>query len=750
MFPPSGDVTLAIARELAVPLPLAQVLVNRGVTLSGARAFLQPETVPIPAAVAEFPGLAACIDRLAAALNGGEAIAICGDYDVDGMTSTALLLRTFWQLGGRASYEIPSRMTEGYGINERIVSDLHARGVGVIVTVDNGIAAIAPIALAVSLGMTVVVTDHHDVPAELPPTPYILNPKLLPPTSPYGAIAGVGVAYVLGLGLAERFGMADALAQPLLDLFTLGTIADLASLTGINRVLVQRGLQGLSRSPIVGIQALMAVACPDAIATDKPETVGFRLGPRINAIGRIGDPQTVIELLTTADRAIADHLAQTCEQVNRHRQALCQRIESEAIAYVDGVGLDVVTARVLILVDREVQAWLNPDREGESWHHGVIGIVAARLVERYGAPVFLGSLEQGDRLRFSVRGIPEFHVFESLEILKDLRTSGGGHRAAGGFTLPLCHLEETRSRLKRFALEQQVAAEHICPLVTVDAQLPLAEISPLLWQHLERLQPCGMGNAEPVFWAENVTVRSQQQRKQSLSLELVDDQGTQWRAVAWRWAHFLPLPSPLDVAYKLRMNEWQQRRTLELELVGVRLTRAWQPTLTLPRAPQSGRSAQWYDLQQAARPLPRPLLLYGQDRPAEKFPGDVDCDRPRRHYHGLVLWTLPPSLEHLRWLLAIAQPQAIYLGRHVPAIPAIVPLTEHLIRDCYMEASLPLLELSQKYWVSPRVILACLRSLGLPCADYPPTGTPGAEWAAMEAWYRSAAAELAPQLSFHD
>ncbi len=295
IFSPQPDLSREIADSTGLSPIIAQVLLNRGInTTEAAKVFLDPELEDLPDPKQEFPDLIKSIDRIELAIKNGDRITICGDYDVDGMTSTALLIRTLRLLGGNVEYEIPSRMTEGYGINARIVQDCRDRDVKLIITVDNGIAAYEAIALAESLNISVIVTDHHEVPedpSKIPPATAILNPKYkVDPNSPYAAIAGVGVAYVLALELSDRIGKRDELENPLLELFTLGTIADLASLTGINRRLVKKGLRLLSQSKVIGIIALINET---GIAKDKqtglkPEAIGFGLGPRINAI-ELGD-----------------------------------------------------------------------------------------------------------------------------------------------------------------------------------------------------------------------------------------------------------------------------------------------------------------------------------------------------------------------------------------------------------------------------------------------------------------------------
>ncbi|MGL5033232.1 MAG: single-stranded-DNA-specific exonuclease RecJ, partial [Microcystaceae cyanobacterium] len=293
--------TLSKATNLS-PL-LGQVLFNRGITTAElAQVYCQPENQTLPDPLLEFPDLIKSVELLVKAIKEEEKIAICGDYDADGMTSTALLLRALRHLGADVDYAIPSRMKDGYGINERIVTEFAESGIGLILTVDNGISAYQAIALAVELGLQVIITDHHDLPEILPPADAILNPKLLPTISPYCGLAGVGVAYVLAIATAQKLGKIKGLTEILLELYTLGTIADLAPLVGVNRRWLKRGLKRLPHSQIKGVQALIQLAgVTEGKKALKPDDIGFRLGPRINAIGRIGDPQIVIELLTTED-----------------------------------------------------------------------------------------------------------------------------------------------------------------------------------------------------------------------------------------------------------------------------------------------------------------------------------------------------------------------------------------------------------------------------------------------------------------
>ncbi|BFM39999.1 single-stranded-DNA-specific exonuclease RecJ [Synechocystis sp. LKSZ1] len=560
---PPADAVQAISQATGLAPLLAQVLVNRGITHPAqAAVFRDPEALALPNPLTEFPDLEKSVELLSQAIQEKLPVAICGDYDADGMTSTALLLRALRFLGGQVDYAIPSRMTDGYGINERIVREFAEAGIKLILTVDNGISAYGAIALAVELGLTVIITDHHDLPEILPPAQAILNPKLLPATSLYHGLAGVGVAYILAVTTAQRLGQLTGLTSQLLELYTLGTIADLAPLVGVNRRWLKRGLRLLPQSQILGVQALIKVANIQVGQKSlQPDDIGFQLGPRINAVGRIGNPQWVIELLTTTNPDLAQEQAQRCEETNRQRQTLCETIEQEAIKLIESTPLLWQEDRVLLVV--------HPH-----WHHGVIGIVASRLVERYGVPVFIATEEGEGQIRGSARGTEEFHIYEALDRCKDLLGKFGGHRAAGGFSLAAANLEAFQQRLRTFAHEH-LQPEQLRPLVKIDAEARFADLTFELRQQIDQLQPWGIGNEFPVFWTPQVRLLEQRRvgkEQKHLQLTLTDGPGQiKLKGIAWRWGEYAPLPACLDLAYKLQVNDYRGEKTLQLEIVGCRL-----------------------------------------------------------------------------------------------------------------------------------------------------------------------------------
>ena len=527
------------------------VLQRRGVqSQEELQNLLQPD--PAPEAKAHFPDLEIAVQRLLQACREGQALAVCGDYDADGMTSTALLVGVLSRLGAKPQAAIPSRQSEGYGLNAAMVERLAEQGVKLLVTVDNGISAREALERAEGLGLEVIVTDHHTIPPQRPPLLALLHPALTPPSSPYRGLAGVGLAYVLAAAVAERLRNPQAL-RTALDLFCIGTIADMAPLTGVNRRWLQEGLPQLHRSLLPGLRALAELAGLEDRPIDS-QGVGFRLAPRLNAVGRLADPQLAVELLTTADADRALELAERCEQLNRQRRELCDGIEAEANALVEADG-DQRPAFLLLAQNH--------------WHHGVIGIVAARLVERWGLPVALLAGEGNGRLRSSVRAPEGFAVDAALQACADLLERFGGHPAAGGFTVQATQVAALHERLNGLANDWLAGREHAL-VVRPEALLPLEQIDRDFLQQLRRLEPFGAANPSPLFWARHCKVKRQRLlRGGHLLLELAVPTGS-LSAIAWRWSGPEPSSPTLDLAFRLKEDHWQGQPRLQLELEALR------------------------------------------------------------------------------------------------------------------------------------------------------------------------------------
>lgn len=537
--------------QLPLPLPLRTLLLRRGLSEAQVADLLNPPE--LPDACSHFPDLPIAVDRICQACENGEALAVCGDYDADGMTSTALLLRALEPLGAKAEPAIPSRMDEGYGLNPAMVDRLHAQGIRLLVTVDNGVAAEEALSRARALSMDVIVTDHHTIPEPRPWMTALLHPATTPKDSPYRGLAGVGLAYVLASSVAERLGRMEAI-QVARDLFCIGTVADMAPLTGANRRWLLEGLATLHRSRCEGLMALQRLAG----LGDTPlnaEDIGFQLAPRINAVGRLGDPVLVVELLTESDPGKTMALARRCDDLNRQRRDLCDAIEAEATALVDSDAEGRIPPFLLLAQSH--------------WHHGVIGIVAARLMERYHRPVALLAGDGEGKLRASARAPQGFAVDQALTSCADLLDRFGGHPAAGGFTVQASQVHALHDRLNQLTepwLNQQGTGRPVRP----EACLKLQEINWDLWDALETLTPHGVGHPAPLFWSRGCAVVDWRALNGGHLAVTLEQGGHQRRAVAWRCPPLNPMPTLVDVAYELKRNVWRGERRLQLELKALR------------------------------------------------------------------------------------------------------------------------------------------------------------------------------------
>ena len=541
----------ALATSTGLPPELVAVLMRRGLQSGAALTALLKPAKP-PRAERHFADLGKAVERLQQACRQNEPLAICGDYDADGMTSTALLLGVLQRLGARPTAAIPSRMDDGYGLNSAMVERLAANGIRLLITVDNGVSARDALERAEALGVEVILTDHHTLPEQLPPHLALLHPAVTPEGSAYRGLAGVGLAYVLAVAIAEAMGDRQELTKAL-NLFCIGTIADMAPLQGVNRRWLNDGLPRLAATRLPGLRALLQLAGLEGQAIDA-QAVGFQLAPRINAVGRLGDPALVVELLTTDDEDRALELARQCEALNRQRRELCDAIEAEALALLDADGDQ--RSPFLLLAQNH-------------WHHGVIGIVAARLVERFGQPVALLAGEGNGRLRASVRAPRGFAVDQALSACGHHLERFGGHPAAGGFTVlaeKLAALHDDLNQLTAPWLVQQGGGVAVEP----EALLPLERIDLSFWQQLQRLEPFGSGHNAPIFWSRNCRVLEQTcLRGGHLQLQLGQGKA-RVRAMGWRWQGCADLPEQVDVAYKLVLDRWQERSRLQLDLVGLR------------------------------------------------------------------------------------------------------------------------------------------------------------------------------------
>jgi single-stranded-DNA-specific exonuclease len=531
------------------PPLLRQVLFNRGyATPVEARAYLQAETV-FDTSPFQLKDMERVAKRLQRALAAAEPIAIYGDYDVDGVTATALLVQVLRALGANVRAYIPNRFDEGYGLNVEALETLAAEGVKLVVSVDCGIRSLDEAVRARALGLDLIITDHHHPAEDLPPAYAIINPKQPGDVYPDKDLAGVGVAYKIAQVLLEGGPAADLLAASL-DLVALGTVADLAPLTGENRALVRRGLNQMRSTRRQGLFSLANVAGV-SLASVNATHIGFMLGPRLNAAGRLESALAAYELLTTDQVTLAGDLAVKLDLQNRERQALTRRIQAEA----EALALAEDPEALLLFA-------VHPD-----FNPGVVGLAAARLVEAYYRPAVVG--QRGEEFtRCSCRSIPEFHITDALDRCRDLLVRHGGHAAAAGFTVRNENLEELKSRLKAIAAER-LGSLDLRPTLTADAEVTLADLRPELLKHLDLIQPTGYGNPEAVFVSRGVQVKSSRavgSDGQHLKLTVSDGRLT-FDAIGFRLGHLQAnLPPRLDLMYTFETNVYNGRTSLQLNL----------------------------------------------------------------------------------------------------------------------------------------------------------------------------------------
>ncbi len=556
----------ALARTLAVPLLVARLLWLRGIrTESRARRFLTPRLADLSPPEG-LPHLERATERLARALRTGERIAVCGDYDVDGMTGTALLVRFFRLAGGDVVWSIPDRQKDGYGLSVATVERLEQDGVRVLVTVDNGSTAIDAIRRASALGMDVVITDHHLPGGVLPPAYALVNPQLPGGSEAAQKLCGCGLAFKVAWAIADRLrgrgvdaGQLKAFLRDAMGLVALATVCDVVPLVDENRTLVATGLAALRRSPHPGIQALLEVSQLGRLPLTT-EDVAFKLGPRLNAAGRLSRPDLVVNLLTETDAARCRALARELDEANRTRRKIEQGVLEEA---------DVQARSLLAERDRTALVlW------GDGWHVGVVGIVAARMVDRYSRPAAVIGFD-GDLGRGSCRTPPNVNVHEALGAASEHLEGYGGHAAAAGLDIHVERAGDFRSAFEEAVRKQQ---ELGCARkrLEIDAESAADDWNLDTVQALLRLAPFGSANPEPLFAVRGGAVAGKPRLMGADSAHLsfaLKQRGGAIRVVGFRKASFFDLVAsgqPLDLAVTPMINEWRGTRTAELRLVDLK------------------------------------------------------------------------------------------------------------------------------------------------------------------------------------
>jgi single-stranded-DNA-specific exonuclease len=652
LYPEPIEPSDALLRVAGHPL-VAQILARRGLNApAAARAYLDPDAYE-PARPDELPDLAPAAARLRDAIRRDEEILVWGDFDVDGQTATALLVSALRELGGEARAYIPHRLREGHGIQ---VASLQERlaGVDLLLTCDTGVTEHEAITYARDQGVTVLVTDHHDLPPTLPPADAIVDPRRLPLDHPLRELPGVGVAYKLIQELHRLTGRPPERAEENLDLVALGIVADVATQTGDTRYLLQRGMRRLRQTRRIGLQALMQMAQvnPAHLTTDH---IGFSLGPRLNALGRLGDANLAVELLTTDDLSRARILAAQLEGLNGRRRLLTEQIYAAAQEQI---------ARDPTHLDRHALVLSGP-----RWHPGVIGIVASRLAEAYGRPIVLISEGEDGQGRGSARSVPTsgtqaapgLDIHAAISAVEHLLTGHGGHPGAAGLRLPVERIAEFRRALSRAV--DAIWDRGAVPGLTIDTVLPWNALSLELVDALSALAPFGEGNPPVVLASQRLELVSEQtfgRDRAHRQLTVRDAADTTHRVTWWRGAEHAPPSGLFDLAYLLKASDYRGERSLQIEYIDARVVAAPPVTVAAP-------AIQIID----HRAAPDPACILAQLRAtenvtvwAEGYPPDQSPGLRRDQLEPapvLVIWTPPPGPRELRAALEQVSPQTVYL-----------------------------------------------------------------------------------------
>jgi single-stranded-DNA-specific exonuclease len=615
------------------------------------RAFLDPYSC-IPSSSDEMPGLSLAADRLEEALRKGEKICVWGDFDVDGQTATTILVSALKELGGQVFHHIPVRAVESHGVNLPYLEKVVKSGAELVLTCDTGVTAHDAADYAKHIGIDFIVTDHHDLPPDLPHALAILNPKLLPEAHPMYSLPGVGVAYKLAEELYNRHGRGNASRQHL-DLAALGIVADVAFLKGETRRLLQLGLDLLRRTERLGLQMMLEMAGVEQSYLTE-EHIGFVLAPRLNALGRLDDANQIVEFLTTNDIGRARFFASHLEALNARRKLLTDQVFQAARSQLEA-DPSKLDSPVIIL-------------SHPAWPAGIIGIVAARLVERYNRPAVLLSAPPGEVARGSARSIPEINITAALSKLSDLLVGFGGHPMAAGLSISLESMPEFQRLLPKIVHEMSGGAA-LKNHLPIDAYISLSQVDLELAEAINRLAPFGPGNPPLTLACRDLAIKNSASLGRNgdhITITVEDLEGNRNRVVWWQGAGWELPEGRFDLAFNLRAINYSGKREVQLEWVDAR------PTAAPEIAGSDSASINVLDYRGKPQPLAllknslkvEDSLVWCEGEAAAKLRGmGIPCtDRsgltPCRQ---LVIWTTPPGSEEIQTALASTNPEEVVL-----------------------------------------------------------------------------------------
>src|SRR5437870_9627086 len=555
---PRDNRAAEFAAALGVSPIVAGLLLSRGYGDSASsEKFLKPSLAHLHDPFLML-GMTDAVRRLLHAIDNHEPILIYGDYDVDGTTGTAVLLRALRMLGATAGYHVPHRFTEGYGIQQAALEKALREGYKLVVSVDCGIRAHEPLHWARANGLDIIVTDHHlpDDDEGSPPALAVLNPNQHGCDYPDKNLAGVGVAFKLVHALFRERGK-ESVVPGFLKMVAIGTVADVAKLVGENRAIVALGLSDLPRAVNPGLRALIEIAgCGDEGEMTAYD-LGFRIGPRINAAGRMDAARAVVELFNAKDKEEARRLAEHLDTRNRERKEVQREIFNRAIEEFESSGTDLSLCHAAVIA-------------GDGWHRGVIGLAASKIAERLNRPCVVISLE-GDIGHGSARSIDAYHLFDGLTACRDLLDKFGGHSHAAGLSIRREHIPELRRRLNEHAASC-LTDDDLIPALCIDAEVPASALGFQLSQDLRELEPFGAGNPRPVFITRGWRVMNEPQilKEQHLKMRVAGDDNRPFEAIWWRGVEETEqtpvVNQRLDLAYELEANRWNGEIKLQLNV----------------------------------------------------------------------------------------------------------------------------------------------------------------------------------------
>jgi len=532
-----------------------QLLFNRGyATDESARSFLKA-LVQFDTSPWQLKGMERAVDRIKNAIKSSELITIYGDFDVDGVTATALMVEVLKNLGGNVVPYIPNRFDEGYGLNNDALESIQLDGCKLVITVDCGIRSWEEVKHAGELGLDIIISDHHNPGKILPEGYAVINPKQPGDQYPDKDLAGVGVAWKIAEALLEKYPESDLKNNELLDLVVLGTVADLAPLIGENRRLVRMGLHQLQHTSRQGLFSLANVAGLN-IKNCNAGNIGFTLGPRLNASGRMESALASYKLLVTQDIQLAGQLAQKLESHNRERQQITRETIEKAEQIISNQNQNDY---LLFAVDPD----FNP---------GVVGLAASRLSEKYYKPAIVCT-DEGETTRGSCRSIPEFHITEALDQCSEILIRHGGHAAAAGFTVLNENIDELKKRLKLIAKDELKDLE-LRPTLCADLEISISELNEKVLEQLEWFEPTGYGNPQAVFVSRNVQVLSKRTvGNTNAHLKLVVSDGfSKFDAIGFNLGYLSTnLTKTIDIMFAFEMNEFNGQKNLQLRLLDIKL-----------------------------------------------------------------------------------------------------------------------------------------------------------------------------------